>query len=272
MPELPEVETTRRGVQPFIEGQRVTQMVVRHRGMRWPVPEGLEAIIQGQTIHAVERRAKYLLLRCETGTLIIHLGMSGRLRVLDNDDNIGKHDHVDLYFDNGYVLRFTDPRRFGAVLWTETSPDDHILINHLGPEPLSDSFDGDYLYTHAKGRSTAIKSFIMNGDVVVGVGNIYANEALFLAGIHPAKAAGKISKAKMGLLVETIKQVLDKALMAGGTTLRDFRKSDGKPGYFAQELHVYGRKDQPCLRCEQPILCIRQSQRATYFCKQCQPK
>lgn len=272
MPELPEVETTRRGVQPYIEGQLINKMIVRHRGLRWPIPEGLETLVTGQTVQRVERRAKYLLLGCDKGTLIIHLGMSGRLRVLDNDDNIGKHDHVDIFFSNGHVLRFTDPRRFGAVLWTEHNTDQHPLIAHLGPEPLSDAFSGDYLYQRARGRSSNIKSFIMNGEIVVGVGNIYANEALFLAGIHPAKAAGKISKAKMVKLVEAIKLVLDKALLAGGTTLRDFRKSDGKPGYFAQELHVYGRQNQPCLSCDQPISCIRQSQRATYFCKQCQPK
>lgn len=272
MPELPEVETTRRGVQPFLEGQRIDSMVVRHRGLRWPIPDGLEDIITGQTVHNIDRRAKYLLLRCDSGTLIIHLGMSGRLRVLDHDDHIGKHDHVDIFFSNGYLLRFTDPRRFGAVLWTETNIELHPLIAHLGPEPLSDDFDADYLFARAKGRSSNIKSFIMNGEIVVGVGNIYANEALFLAGIHPSKAAGKISKARMTRLVDAIKLVLDKALLAGGTTLRDFRKSDGKPGYFAQELHVYGREQQPCLTCQQPISCIRQAQRATYFCKQCQPR
>ncbi len=272
MPELPEVETTRRGIQPFVEGETINNMTVRHRGLRWPVPEGLEQLLIGQIVHQVSRRAKYLLLQCDTGTLMIHLGMSGRLRVLDNDDNIAKHDHVDIYFSNGKVLRFTDPRRFGAVLWCEDKPDQHPLIHHLGPEPLSEDFDGDYLYQRAKGRSSNIKSFIMNGEIVVGVGNIYANEALFLSGIHPAKAAGKISKAKMHKLVEAIKLVLEKALLAGGTTLRDFRKSDGKPGYFTQELHVYGRQDQPCLLCEQPIVCIRQAQRATYYCSQCQPR
>lgn len=272
MPELPEVETTRRGVQPYLEAQRIETMIVRHRGLRWPVPDGLEDLVRGQTVHKVERRAKYLLLRCDSGTLMLHLGMSGRLRVLDSDNDIGKHDHVDIYFSNGHVLRFTDPRRFGAVLWTEDNTEQHPLIAHLGPEPLSDDFSGDYLYQRARGRSSNIKSFIMNGEVVVGVGNIYANEALFLAGIHPAKAAGKISKAKMKKLAEAIKLVLDKALLAGGTTLRDFRKSDGKPGYFSQELNVYGRGDLPCLSCEQPIICIRQAQRATYFCKQCQPR
>ncbi|WP_438970880.1 bifunctional DNA-formamidopyrimidine glycosylase/DNA-(apurinic or apyrimidinic site) lyase [Methylophaga sp.] len=272
MPELPEVETTRRGIQPYVEGRTIIKMVIRHRGFRWPIPDQLEDIIQGQKIKTIERRAKYLLFRCETGTLIIHLGMSGRLRVLDNDSHIGKHDHVDIYIDNGHVVRLTDPRRFGAVLWTEADTGAHQLLAHLGPEPLSDFFNADYLRLQSKGRSSTIKSVIMNGEIVVGVGNIYANEALFLAGIHPAKAAGKVSKVKMAKLVEAIKLVLEKALLAGGTTLKDFRKSDGKPGYFAQQLHVYGREQQPCLICQTPISCIRQAQRATYFCKQCQPK
>lgn len=272
MPELPEVETTRRGIQPYVEGQSIDKMVVRHRGLRWPIPEQLEDIVKGQAIRHVERRAKYLLLRCDSGTLIIHLGMSGRLRVLDNDADIGKHDHVDIYISNGHVVRFTDPRRFGAVLWTEADTDTHQLIAHLGPEPLSDDFNAEYLHSKAKGRTSNIKSFIMNGEIVVGVGNIYANEALFLAGIHPATAAGKISKVKTSKLIDAIKLVLEKALLAGGTTLRDFRNSDGKPGYFAQELNVYGREHQPCLTCQFPISCIRQAQRATYFCKQCQPR
>lgn len=272
MPELPEVETTRRGIQPYVEGQTIAKMVIRHRGLRWPIPEELESIIKGQRVKQIDRRAKYLLFRCDSGTLIIHLGMSGRLRVLDNDANIGKHDHVDIYITNGHVVRFTDPRRFGAVLWTEAETDSHKLIGHLGPEPLSDLFHADYLHKKAHGRSSNIKSFIMNGEVVVGVGNIYANEALFLAGVHPAKAAGKVSKVKMAKLVEAIKQVLEKALLAGGTTLRDFRKSDGQPGYFAQELNVYGREKQPCVGCQTPISCMRQAQRATYFCKQCQPR
>lgn len=272
MPELPEVETTRRGIQPYVEGQTIEKMVIRHRGLRWPIPAQLESIIKGQQVKQIDRRAKYLLFRCDSGTLIIHLGMSGRLRVLDNDANIGKHDHVDIYITNGHVVRFTDPRRFGAVLWTQADTDNHKLISHLGPEPLSDLFDADYLHKKAHGRSSNIKSFIMNGEIVVGVGNIYANEALFMAGVHPAKAVGKVSKVKMAKLVEAIKQVLEKALLAGGTTLRDFRKSDGQPGYFAQELNVYGREEQPCLICQTPISCMRQAQRATYFCKQCQPR
>ena len=272
MPELPEVETTRRGIQPFIENQSITKMVVRHRGLRWPISEGLESILKDQRVNSIERRAKYLLLHCGNGTLIIHLGMSGRLRVLDNDDHINKHDHVDIFFDNGYVLRFTDTRRFGAILWTNEPYEQHALISHLGPEPLSEQFDVNYLHQRAKGRTSPIKTFIMNGEVVVGVGNIYANEALFMAGIHPSTPAGKISKKNLSRLVEAIKQVLEKALLAGGTTLRDFRKSDGNPGYFAQELNVYGREGLACLRCQTPISLIKQAQRATYFCSQCQPR
>jgi formamidopyrimidine-DNA glycosylase len=270
MPELPEVETTRRGIQPFIEHQHIKRLVVRHRGFRWPIPEGLETLVIGQTIHHVERRAKYLLLKCDSGTLIIHLGMSGRIRILDSDDNVGKHDHVDLYTDNGYVMRFTDPRRFGAVLWTDEETDAHPLIAHLGPEPLSTDFDGAYLTQRAKGRKTAIKPFLMNGEIVVGVGNIYANEALFSVGIHPETPAGQLTKKQMGQLVDAVKAVLSKAIEAGGTTLRDFRKSDGKPGYFTQSLNVYGRANEACLVCGTPIVCIRQAQRASYFCPQCQ--
>lgn len=272
MPELPEVETTRRGIQPYIHHQRITRIVIRHRGLRWPIPEGLEDCVTNQTVHSVERRAKYLLLHCDTGILIIHLGMSGRLRVLDNDAHIQKHDHVDIYFSNGHVLRFTDTRRFGAVLWTEEAIEKHPLISHLGPEPLSEDFTGELLYKRAKGRKTPIKTFIMNGEIVVGVGNIYANEALFMSGIDPTKLAGELTKAKMIELAKMIKKVLEKALLAGGTTLRDFRKSDGNPGYFAQELFVYGREGQPCLICQTPISQIRQAQRATFFCANCQGK
>lgn len=272
MPELPEVETTRRGIEPYLKGLQITQVVIRHYGLRWPVPADLAQILTEQTVHHVQRRAKYLLLECDNGTLMIHLGMSGRLRVLDNADNINKHDHIDITFANGHVLRYTDPRRFGAFLWTQSNTASHPLIEHLGPEPLSDGFNADYLYNKAKGRKSPIKTFIMNGEIVVGVGNIYANEALFMAGIHPAKSVGNVSKKQLEKLVVAIKQVLEKALLAGGTTLRDFRKSDGKPGYFAQELNVYGRADEACPVCGQLIQSIRQAQRATYFCPGCQPK
>ena len=269
MPELPEVETTRQGIQPYIEQQQIRQMVIRHRGLRWPIPDGLEQQLLGQTVHLVARRAKYLVLRCDQGSLLIHLGMSGRLRVLDSVGEIGKHDHVDIQFANGYLLRFTDPRRFGAILWTDNT-EQHPLLAHLGPEPLSTDFDGAYLYQKTRGKSSAIKTVIMDGKIVVGVGNIYANEALFLAGIHPQSPAGKLSKPRLAALTTAIKHVLEKALQAGGTTLRDFRKSDGNPGYFAQELNVYGRENLPCLHCQTPITSIRQAQRASYFCKHCQ--
>jgi formamidopyrimidine-DNA glycosylase len=270
MPELPEVETTRLGISPYVINQQITDVHVRERRFRWPMPDDLETKLKGRTVTQVGRRAKYLLLQCDDGFLMIHLGMSGRLRILDNTDNVAKHDHVDILFGNGKVMRFTDPRRFGAMLWTDTPPEQHALIHHLGPEPLSDAFDKDYLFQQAKGRKVAIKVFIMNGEVVVGVGNIYANEALFLSGISPQRAASSLNIDEMELLTAAIKQVLSQAIKAGGTTLRDFRKSDGKPGYFNQELHVYGRADKPCTRCKTPVSSIRQAQRATYFCPSCQ--
>ncbi len=270
MPELPEVETTLRGIKPYIKGQTVTQVIVRHFGLRWPVNENLVELLTQQTVHRVERRAKYLLLHCEDGCLMIHLGMSGRLSVLDSGTDAQKHDHVDIEFNNGYLLRFTDPRRFGAIIWTEDNPLTHKLITHLGPEPLSEAFNVDYLYTSIKNRKTPIKTAIMNGEIVVGVGNIYANEALFLSGIHPTKHANKVTKKQLEKLVINIKRVLDKAITAGGTTLKDFRKSDGKPGYFAQELHVYGKAGQQCDQCDGLIEVVKLAQRATYFCPLCQ--
>lgn len=203
---------------------------------------------------------------------MIHLGMSGRLRVLDDSGVINKHDHIDMCFSNGCILRFTDPRRFGAVLWTTEPVEQHHLLHHLGPEPLNDNFDAEYLTNKAKKRHTAIKTLIMNGEIVVGVGNIYANEALFLSGIHPERAAHSLNGNEINKLVNAIKIVLEKAIAAGGTTLRDFRSSDGKPGYFAQELNVYAKKDRPCKHCGVPIALIKQGQRATYFCPQCQPR
>ncbi|PHS68626.1 MAG: DNA-formamidopyrimidine glycosylase [Methylophaga sp.] len=270
MPELPEVETTCCGIRPFIEDQRITKITVRNYKLRWPIPTNIADILTGQQIHTVKRRAKYLLFQCDTGTLIIHLGMSGSLRILDSTDNVEKHDHVDIVVDNGYVLRFTDPRRFGAILWTEQPIDQYKLLRHLGPEPLSIDFDADYLSQQSQSRKTSIKTFIMDGRIVVGVGNIYANEALFLAGIHPKTLTGKMSLNQCEKLVSAIKNVLTKAIAAGGTTLKDFRKSDGKPGYFAQQLHVYGRKEKPCSICGTVIQHYQASQRATYFCPNCQ--
>jgi len=270
MPELPEVETTRRGIEPHVAGQQVTGVVVRDGRMRWPVPPQLQRKLSGQTIHKVERRAKYLLLRADAGTLILHLGMSGNLRILPCDSPPGKHDHVDIVLGNGKCLRLHDPRRFGAVLWTRDDPLRHPLLADLGPEPLEDGFDGACLFERSRGRTAPVKQFLMDNRVVVGVGNIYANEALFLAGIHPARAAGRIGRERYERLAQAIKQVLQEAIAQGGTTLRDFLASDGQPGYFSLYLRVYGRTGEPCPACGRPILQIQQGQRSTYYCGHCQ--
>ncbi|MEE4379204.1 MAG: bifunctional DNA-formamidopyrimidine glycosylase/DNA-(apurinic or apyrimidinic site) lyase [Candidatus Competibacteraceae bacterium] len=270
MPELPEVETTRRSIAPHLLEQRIVRVIVRERRFRWPINPELEYIITGQLIHAVERRAKYLLLRLTQGTALLHLGMSGSLRILRCGTSTNKHDHVDLDLSNGFCLRFTDPRRFGALLWTTDALDQHPLLSHLGPEPLADNFTADYLYRAARNRKIAIKPYIMDGRIVVGVGNIYANEALFLAGIHPQRAAGRLSKKHYGALVKSIREVLQEAIAQGGTTLRDFTSGDGEPGYFKQRLRVYGRDRQSCRQCGEPIQVSRLGQRATYYCNRCQ--
>lgn len=270
MPELPEVETTRRGIAPHVQGRCVHKVIVREWRLRWPVPDALIAGLNGACIEEVTRRAKYLLLRTARGTALLHLGMSGSLRVLPADTPPRKHDHLDLVLDNGRCLRLTDPRRFGAALWCTDDVHRHALLRDLGPEPLSEDFDADYLCERARGRKAPVKAFIMDAKVVVGVGNIYASESLFLAGIHPQRAAGHISRARMERLVQAIKQVLTEAIAAGGTTLRDFVGSDGRPGYFAQELRVYGRTDEPCPVCGTPIRQITTGQRSTYYCPHCQ--
>tara|TARA_R110002110_G_scaffold205066_7_gene416986 strand:- start:108160 stop:108972 length:813 start_codon:yes stop_codon:yes gene_type:complete len=269
MPELPEVETTRRGVEPHSRGLRVTELRVREARLRWPVPSELPSLLQGATLEAVERRAKYLLFRTQRGTLLVHLGMSGSLRVVDANEQPGRHDHIDIVMESGSCLRFNDPRRFGCFLWI--APDEeHPLLGHLGPEPLSEAFDGAYLYHRARGRRGPIKNFIMDGKVVVGVGNIYANEALFLSGIRPQRAAGRISLRRYEVLAANIKQVLTSAITQGGTTLRDFVGGDGKPGYFAQQLFVYGRAGQPCKRCDELLRELRLGQRSSVYCVTCQ--
>jgi formamidopyrimidine-DNA glycosylase len=270
MPELPEVETTRRGIAPAIQGRLIRQMLVRQPRLRWPVPEFLPELLKGQRIRSVERRAKYLLLGTEKGTLIVHLGMSGSLRILPEGQPYGKHDHVDLVFADRTLLRFNDPRRFGAVLWTAEPVAAHPLLKDLGPEPLTAEFDGFQLYEMAQNRKMPVKSFIMDSRVVVGVGNIYANEALFRAGILPTRHAGKISLARYRRLAECIRLVLDDAIRQGGTTLRDFVNEAGKPGYFKQQLKVYGRAGQPCSVCGEPLSETRVSGRSTVFCTQCQ--
>lgn len=270
MPELPEVETTRRGIAPHIEGRRVKALRVRQPKLRWSVPPQLKRTLPGQSILAVNRRAKYLLIRCEKGTLIVHLGMSGSLRIIDAEEPAGYHDHVDLVLDDGRALRLTDPRRFGAVLWQPAKDSGHPLLDHLGPEPLSEMFDGDYLYEKSRGRSAAVKTFLMDQRIVVGVGNIYANESLYLAGIRPDRAAGRVSRQRYLELAAAIKQVLGEAITQGGTTLRDFVGGDGKPGYFKQSLHVYGRAGAPCGQCQQPLTESRLGQRSTVYCRHCQ--
>ncbi len=269
MPELPEVETTRRGVAPYCSGAQVQRLVVREPRLRWPVPEQLPHLLQGQLITAVERRAKYLLFRTAAGTLLVHLGMSGSLRVVSPEQSPGRHDHIDIHLHTGACLRYNDPRRFGCFLWLETA-EQHPLLQELGPEPLSAEFDGDMLYRRSRGRRVPVKSFIMNGQVVVGVGNIYANEALFLAGIDPRRSAGRIAATRYGVLANCIKQVLTSAIKQGGTTLRDFVGGDGKPGYFAQQLYVYGRGGSPCKRCGGVLRECRLGQRTTVFCVTCQ--
>lgn len=270
MPELPEVETTGRGIAPWVEGQCVTAVLVRHAGLRWPVPPALARELPGCVIEQVRRRGKYLLLRTVRGHVLVHLGMSGSLRIVEPGAEVKKHDHVDFALANGKILRFHDPRRFGCILWLSGDPLQHPLLAALGPEPLDEDFNADYLFARSRKRSAPVKQFIMDSHVVVGVGNIYANEALFLAGILPSRKAGSISKARYVRLVAAIKQVLAEAIRSGGTTLRDFVGGDGKPGYFKQRLHVYGRGGEPCTRCGGRLTEIRQGQRTTVYCSRCQ--
>ncbi len=269
MPELPEVETTRRGIEPHVVGRRVKTALVREHRLRWPVDAGLSQVVSGLTFDRVTRRGKYLLLGTGEGRLMIHLGMSGSLRVLPSHVAAEKHDHIDLIFDDDHMLRYRDPRRFGSFFWLP-GDESHSLLDSLGPEPLSPEFDVDYLYRRAKKRTAPIKQFIMDSKVVVGVGNIYANESLFLSGIHPERKAGSVSKQRLQRLVANIKVVLAAAIEAGGTTLRDFVKEDGKPGYFRQELKVYGRGNEACPTCGQGLQEIRLGQRTTVFCRRCQ--
>lgn len=270
MPELPEVETTRRGITPYIEGQTIKHVIIRQPRLRWPVPENLDQTLTGLRIQAVSRRAKYLLLTTDAGTLLLHLGMSGSLRIISNGQTAGKHDHIDFIFTDEIILRFNDPRRFGAVLWTTEPADRHPLLKNLGPEPLQGDFSGDLLYELSRNKKMPIKSFIMDSHIVVGVGNIYANEALFMAGIHPARQAGKISLSRYQKLAGCIQAILRQAIEQGGTTLRDFVNEAGKPGYFQQQLNVYGRVGLPCTRCQQILKEIRLANRSTVFCSDCQ--
>jgi len=270
MPELPEVETTRRGLEPLLTGRRIEAVTLRTAKLRWPLEPELGAAVCGQRVVAVKRRAKYLLLELEGDTLLLHLGMSGSLRVVPAGLAAGKHDHIDLRFDDGMLLRFQDPRKFGALLRLTGPAENHPLLRDLGPEPLAAEFDGEHLYAVSRQRRLAVKPFIMDQKVVVGVGNIYANEALFRAGIRPDRAAGSLGRQPYRRLAEQIRLVLGAAIRAGGTTLQDFAQADGRPGYFRQELQVYGRGGEPCLVCGRTLAVSRLGQRSTFFCRHCQ--
>lgn len=271
MPELPEVETTLRGISPSLEGRIVTDVVVRNPSLRWPVTAEVEKAM-GNTVTGCRRRAKYLLIdmRGACGGLMIHLGMSGSLRVCAAEDEPRRHDHVDIVLDNGKCIRFNDPRRFGVFTWWQQPAEDHPLLRELGPEPLCAGFSGQHLHRLSRGRRGAVKNFIMDGKIVVGVGNIYASEALFMSGIHPARQAGRVSATRYEALAAAIRDVLERAIRRGGTTLRDFLGSDGNPGYFAQELLVYDREGLPCFNCGKGIRKKVIGQRSSYYCPACQ--
>jgi formamidopyrimidine-DNA glycosylase len=274
VPELPEVETTRRGLAPYVEGRTVTGVTLRRPNLRWPIPDEVRELLPGQKIDAVRRRAKYLLLDTQAGSALLHLGMSGSLRVLPLTTAVKTHDHVDIALGGTganaqRVLRFTDPRRFGCLLW-QPPGETHELLRDLGPEPLSDAFDGDHLFALSRGRKAPVKTFLMDQRVVVGVGNIYAAEALFEAGISPLRAAGKVSRERYALLAAAVKRILAYAIERGGTTLRDFINPDGEPGYFELELLAYGRGGEPCPRCGRPLKQAAIGQRATVWCGHCQ--
>jgi formamidopyrimidine-DNA glycosylase len=269
MPELPEVETSRRGIEPWIADRTVVDVIVRDRRLRWPVARGIEGKLRGQRIDSVERRAKYLLINTALGTALMHLGMTGSVFIVERGTPAGVHDHIDIELDSGKALRFRDPRRFGSFFFSKR-PHEHPLLAKLGPEPLGDAFDGKYLWETSRGRKVSVKQFIMNAHVVVGVGNIYASESLFQAGINPKRAAGRIAQHRYDRLADSIRDVLARAIKAGGTTLRDFYGGDGEPGYFKQELAVYDREDEQCRVCDTPIKAIVQGQRSTYYCKTCQ--
>lgn len=269
MPELPEVETTRRGLEPLLVGRSIERVEVREPRLRWPVAAGLPRRLAGRRITRLGRRGKYLLLETDGGTLLVHLGMSGGLRYLASARPPGKHDHVDLWLAGGACLRFRDPRRFGSLHFS-TAPDRHALLAGMGPEPLGTEFTAEYLEGACGGRRIAIKPHLMNGRIVAGIGNIYANEALYRAGIHPGRAAGRIARPRLETLVMRIRDVLLEAIERGGTTLRDFAGSDGNPGYFQLALGAYGRAGEPCARCGAPIRLVVLGQRATYYCPRCQ--
>ena len=269
MPELPEVETTRRGIAPHVTGRRIERVVARVPALRWPIPPALARRVRGEAVEDVTRRAKYLLLHTAPGAILVHLGMSGSLRLLERDAPPKLHDHVDIVLDDAKALRLNDPRRFGSVLW-QAAGTTHELLAELGPEPLGDAFDGDHLFRASRGRAAPVKHFLMDQRIVVGVGNIYAAEALFAAGIHPKRAAGRITRERYQRLADEIRRVLEHAIERGGTTLRDFLAPDGAPGYFEQELFVYDRAGEPCRACGTTLKLADWGQRQTAYCPRCQ--
>jgi len=270
MPELPEVETTRRGIEPYVTGRTVVRLVVRNPALRWRVTPKLVREFSGQTIRSVTRRGKYLLLATAAGTALLHLGMSGSLRIVPATQAADAHDHVDIVLDNGDCLRLHDPRRFGCLLWTRDDPQKHKLLRDLGPEPLAADFSGDYLFEKSRRRQRAIRDFLLDSQVLAGVGNIYANEALFAAGLRPARAAGRINRDLCDRLADAVRETLKRALKAGGTTLRDFRNGRGEPGYFQLSLNVYGREGEACRSCGTAIKARKLGQRTAFFCPNCQ--
>lgn len=270
MPELPEVETTRRGLLPHVVGRRIREVVVRNGRLRWPVPADLPARLCGERITAIRRRGKYLLFDCAAGHLLVHLGMSGRLTLIDPAEPARVHDHIDVRFEGSAAMRLTDPRRFGAMLWLPGRAEDHALLRDLGIEPLEAQFTGRALQRKARGRRVAVKHFLMDGHVVTGVGNIYASEALFEAGIHPLRSVGRISLERWERLAAAVRCTLHRALEAGGTTLRDFASAEGHAGAFQNKCAVYGREGSPCVRCATPVRALRQGQRSTFYCPKCQ--
>lgn len=268
MPELPEVETALRGISPYLQGAKIERIIVRQPKLRWAVSPELSQL-HDEPILALSRRAKYLIIHTPKGYIIGHLGMSGSLRLVSGDPSVDKHDHIDIVLSNGMRLRYNDPRRFGAWLWADNLDTFHLFLK-LGPEPLSEEFNGDYLFKKSRGKTTALKAFLMNNSVVVGVGNIYANESLFIAGLHPLKLAGKLTKAQCEKLVVAVKTVLQTAIICGGTTLKDFLQPNGRPGYFAQELQIYGKKNGQCPRCGGKIKSEVIGQRNSFYCPKCQ--
>jgi formamidopyrimidine-DNA glycosylase len=270
MPELPEVETTRRGLLAVVAGRTIQSVHVRQRRLRWTLPGDFEDRLMGRRVRTIERRGKYLLFVTDRGTLIVHLGMSGSLRLIEGGAGYAVHDHVDIVLDSGRAIRFNDPRRFGSMHFTTDNPLTHPLLAALAPEPLTEQFDGDYLFRRARRKRVAVKQFLMDSRMVVGVGNIYASEALYRARIRPRRAAGRLSLADCGRLATAIKRVLGRAIKVGGTTLRDYVNANGEPGYFRQKLFVYERAGRPCRRCRTPIRQSRQGARSTYWCPHCQ--